>query len=176
MRSKRYTWGALWFSTGVASQRCVVAWLGCGYCWPRGLVPSCRGQVAGQLQSCLWAPNFHLRRMLLNNNNINNNNNNNNHNHNHNYIKILESDWSSAALICNGNRTEWSPIRSVIICLSRVRLQTELDDTKSYYQLIIKITISEKRKIAKLCDKGKFYLEESDKGCINLGACTLFLQ
>ena len=32
-----------------------------------------------------------------------------------------------------------------------------MDDTKSYYQLIIKITISEKRKIAKLCDKGKFY-------------------
>jgi len=30
------------------------------------------------------------------------------------------------------------------ICLSRVWLQTELDDTKSYYQLIIKITISEK--------------------------------
>ena len=50
----------------------------------------------------------------------------------------------------NGNRTEWNPIRSVIkigrprsgspICLSRVWLQTELDDTKSYYQLIIKIT------------------------------------
>ena len=36
------------------------------------------------------------------------------------------------------------------ICLLRVWLQTELDDTKSYYQLIIKITISEKRKIAKL--------------------------
>ena len=36
------------------------------------------------------------------------------------------------------------------ICLSRVWLQTELDDKKSYYQLIIKITISEKRRIAKL--------------------------
>ena len=49
-------------------------------------------------------------------------------------------------LICNGNRTEWSPIRSVIIrvtnkigcprskssiCKSRVSLQTELDDTKN---------------------------------------------
>ena len=34
---------------------------------------------------------------------------------NHNYIKIFESDWSSAGLIYNGNRTEWSPIRSVII-------------------------------------------------------------
>ena len=69
---------------------------------------------------------------------------------------------------CNGNRTEWSPIRSVIIwvnkigrprsgspiCSSRVLLQTELDDTKSYYQLIIKITIFEKR-IAKLRKSGK---------------------
>ena len=35
------------------------------------------------------------------------------------------------------------------ICLSRVLLQTELDDTKSYYQLIIKITICEKRRIRK---------------------------
>ena len=35
-------------------------------------------------------------------------------------------------------------------CLSRVSLETELDNTKSYYQLIIKITISEKRRIAKL--------------------------
>ena len=30
------------------------------------------------------------------------------------------------------------------------QLQTELDDTKSYYQLIKKYTISEKRRIAKL--------------------------
>ena len=62
--------------------------------------------------------------------------------------------------ISNGNRIEWSPIRSVNkiglprsrspICLSRVWLQTKLNDTKSYYQLIIKITISEKRKTAKL--------------------------
>ena len=35
------------------------------------------------------------------------------------------------------------------ICLSRVWLQTEFADTKSYYHSIIKITISEKR-IAKL--------------------------
>ena len=34
------------------------------------------------------------------------------------------------------------------ICLSRVWLQTELDNTKFYYQLIIKITISEKRRTA----------------------------
>ena len=64
-------------------------------------------------------------------------------------------------LINNGNRTEWSPIRSVIIwvinkigrprsgspiCKLRVWLQTELDDTKSCYQLIIIITIFEKQK------------------------------
>ena len=36
---------------------------------------------------------------------------------------------------------EWQPCRS-----SRVWLQTELDDTKSYYQLITKITIPEKQK------------------------------
>ena len=35
-----------------------------------------------------------------------------------------------------------------------------MDDTKCYYQLMIKITISEKRKIAKLCDKGKFYIKK----------------
>ena len=45
----------------------------------------------------------------------------------------------------NGNRTEWSPILSVII-----RVITKSDDTKSYYQLIIKATISKKRRIAKL--------------------------
>ena len=39
--------------------------------------------------------------------------------------------------------------------------KTELDDTKSYCQLIIKITISEKRKIAKLCDK--FYIKKLTK-------------
>ena len=59
--------------------------------------------------------------------------------------------------ISNGNRTEWSPIRSVIIRVitksddraAGVRfVYHELDDTKSCYQLIIKITISEKRRIA----------------------------
>ena len=39
----------------------------------------------------------------------------------------------------------------------------ELDSTQSYCQLIIKITISEKRKIAKLCDKGKFYIKKLTK-------------
>ena len=68
-------------------------------------------------------------------------------------------------MLRNGNRTEWSPIRSVIIRVitksddraAGVRFvyheynyRPELDDTKSYYQLIIKITISEKRRIAKL--------------------------
>jgi len=43
------------------------------------------------------------------------------------------------------------------ICLSRVWPQTELDDTKSYYQLIIKITISEKSRIPRY-EKGKFEL------------------
>ena len=41
------------------------------------------------------------------------------------------------------------------ICLSRVILQTELDDTISYYQLIIKITISEKKKTSQVMKKGE---------------------
>ena len=52
------------------------------------------------------------------------------------------------------------PVRGRPICLSREWLQTELDDTKSYYQLIIKITISSKRKIAKLCDNVKIYIKK----------------
>ena len=60
-------------------------------------------------------------------------------------------------VICNGNRTEWSLIRSVIkrvITKSNDRatgvrfVNHEYDNRptwKSYYQLIIKITISEKR-------------------------------
>ena len=62
----------------------------------------------------------------------------------------------------NGRRTEWSPIWSLIIrvinkigrpqsggliCQSRIRLQTELDNAKSCYQLIITTTISEKKNI-----------------------------
>ena len=43
------------------------------------------------------------------------------------------------------------------ICLSRVWLQTELDDTKAYYQLIIKVTISEKKKTSQVMkNRGKF--------------------
>ena len=54
----------------------------------------------------------------------------------------------------NGNRTEWSPVRSVITRVMTKSdnrpIQTDLDDTKSYYQLIIEITISEKKRITKL--------------------------
>ena len=61
-------------------------------------------------------------------------------------------------MINNGNRTEYSPIRSVIIrvinkiggsrsgspiCQSRVWLQTELDEKKFSYQLITTVSISE---------------------------------
>ena len=54
----------------------------------------------------------------------------------------------------NGNRTEWSPSRSVIILVITQQRESDLFiknmitdyDTKSYYQLIIKITISEKKK------------------------------
>ena len=42
--------------------------------------------------------------------------------------------------------------------LSRVWLQTELENTKSHYQLIIKITVSEKRRIAKLWKKENIYI------------------
>ena len=66
--------------------------------------------------------------------------------------------------ISNSIRTEQSPIQSVSVwvipkldnCTVQVKfvyhrpvwLQTELDNMKSYYQLIIKITISEKRRWA----------------------------
>ena len=43
------------------------------------------------------------------------------------------------------------PLRGRPICFS----QTELDNTKSYYQLIIKITISEKRRIPRY-EKGSY--------------------
>ena len=59
-------------------------------------------------------------------------------------------------VVNNGNRTEWSPIQPVIIqVINKVErpqrvwllLQTELDDTKSFYQLIITVTISVKKRI-----------------------------
>ena len=61
--------------------------------------------------------------------------------------------WGSFAV--RDHLRSWDHLRT-----RTVWLQTELDDTKSYYQLIIKITISEKRKIAKLCDNGKIYIKK----------------
>ena len=68
-------------------------------------------------------------------------------------------DWRPFRLTNDGNRPEWSPFRSVIIRvinkIGRQRNESpiflitsriELDDTKSFYQLIIKITISEETK------------------------------
>ena len=70
-------------------------------------------------------------------------------------------DWVESNSVCNHTSDKIGRPRSGSpICLSRVWLLTELDDTKSYYQLIIKITISEKRKIAKLCDNGKIYIKK----------------
>ena len=64
-------------------------------------------------------------------------------------------------IISNGNRTEWSPIQYVTI-----RVITKSDDGAAgvrfvYHEVLlpinhIKITISEKRKVAKLCDNGNF--------------------
>ena len=81
-------------------------------------------------------------------------------------VTKVETNWPN---ISNGNRTEWSPIQFVIkqvrlrsgslICLSWVWLQTKLNATLSYYQLIIKTTISEKRRIAKLWKKGKINIQ-----------------
>ena len=39
-----------------------------------------------------------------------------------------------------------------------------MDDTKCYYQLMIKITISEKRKIAKGYNDGKISIKKLTKG------------
>ena len=68
-------------------------------------------------------------------------------------------------MINNGNRTEWSPIPIKIgrrwnrspICQSLVWLQTELDDTKFCYQLIITIAISEKKNCFPLKKTVKFF-------------------
>ena len=54
-------------------------------------------------------------------------------------------------IISNGNRTEWSPIRSVIITSDkqnwtseeRVMITDRIDDTKSYNKYTIKVAISE---------------------------------
>ena len=68
----------------------------------------------------------------------------------------LKHIWTS---VCNGNRTEWGPIRSVII-----RVITKSDDRTAgvrfvyhEYQLIIKITISDKNKNSQVMkNRGKF--------------------
>ena len=73
-------------------------------------------------------------------------------------LQLIISVPTAVVLLCNGNRTEWSLNRTVIIrviTLSRVWLQAELDNTKSYHQLIIKITLSEKRKVLRH-EKEKF--------------------
>ena len=44
----------------------------------------------------------------------------------------------------------------------------ELDDTKSYYQLIIKITISEKTKNSHVMKKGENSHQNIDKGGVNI--------
>ena len=56
----------------------------------------------------------------------------------------------------------------ITICLSRVWLQPELDDTKSYYQLIIKITISEKKKTSQVLKIGENSHQNTDKGGVNI--------
>ena len=82
-------------------------------------------------------------------------------------------------IIHSGNRTKWNPILFVIIrvinkirqlqsrsliCQSLIWLQTELDDMKFCYQLIITITISGKKKhlgqtspVGTLCLKQKIW-------------------
>ena len=76
-----------------------------------------------------------------------------------------------------GYTTERNPIRSAIIRVitksddraSEVRfvylewLQTELDDTKPYYQFTIKVKISEKSRIAKLWKKRKICIKTLTK-------------
>ena len=68
------------------------------------------------------------------------------------------SAWQLFGLINNGNRTEWSPIRSVMLQVITILDDCEVgvqffnheydykptsDDMKSHYQLIISITISD---------------------------------
>ena len=76
--------------------------------------------------------------------------------------------WMHLKLINNGNKTKWSPLWSFIIgvinkigqpqsrgqiCLSQVWLQTGLDDTKSCYQLIIKLIWQNLRKKIDIFDR-----------------------
>ena len=65
---------------------------------------------------------------------------------NHKYIKILESDWSSAGLICNSNWSEWSTIQGVIgrvisnrhdVCNCTITAQTRPADDQSDSRILI---------------------------------------
>ena len=62
--------------------------------------------------------------------------------HNGNRTECQSPIWSAIIRVINKIRQTWS--RS-LISQSQVWLQTELDDTKSCYQLIITITISENK-------------------------------
>ena len=82
-------------------------------------------------------------------------------------------------LICNGNRTEYSPIQYAIIRVinkigrpqsgspiskSRVWLETELDDTNSYWQLIINIVLVNSKVVLRLCSNFRFLRLNRAKG------------
>ena len=74
------------------------------------------------------------------------------HSHRNTYPCAAEfSPWVLAFKIWSQNLNIGRPRGGSPICLSQVWLQTELDDMKSYYQLIKKITIFRvKKNIAKL--------------------------
>ena len=52
---------------------------------------------------------------------------------------------------------EWYQNRTTAKRESDLFITSMITDRIGQHELIIKVTISEKRKIAKLCDKGKFY-------------------
>ena len=53
------------------------------------------------------------------------------------YIKILELDWSSAALICNSNWSEWSTIQGVI---GRVISKSAEREARGRFEIMSAIT------------------------------------
>ena len=69
------------------------------------------------------------------------------------FIKVATSQyWSIIKMIClKKNSVDHHKIKDD----RAVWLQTELGDTTSYYQLIIKITISEKKKNSQAMKKGE---------------------
>ena len=56
----------------------------------------------------------------------------------------------------------------VLFVYHELWLQTELDDTKSYYQFTIKITISEKKKNIQVMKRGENLYYNTDKGGVNI--------